>query len=463
MKRTVILIIIIFQFSLPAFSQLKSHVDERFELASIAFRLAEIPEYSQCLIKEYADDIDHYFTPFREDELIGCIRHLRNEFSIGYNAVSSAAAVLEVSNGKVSLRNGFDPADISKLDPRWRKEEFLKFVDLLDKFYRESKFQDFFDDHEKLYVLAEESLDSQIADFRTEWFASFFGKPFDPKLEINICLCNGPNNYAYDEGVVIGTLAGSDNSPAFMGDVLYFVLHELAHHYTNPVFFAHWPEMEEAAERIYSSVQEEMRLAGYGNARSVFCEWMNNLFCIMYYREYLSKYGYERAWCRMNMERGFIWMRRSTSFMDSFYADRKSYCDITGFIPQIVNFVHFIADNMVYVQREFDLRHPYVTNVYPAVGSDISNVTEVRIEFSEPMRSDCQGLWWVEDTSIELLPFKREGCDWESERVFVIAIDNDRLKKGKMYGVKLPVETFRSEEDYQIDDRYIELFFNTGT
>lgn len=149
--------------------------------------------------------------------------------------------------------------------------------------------------------------------------------------------------------------------------------------------------------------------------------------------------------------------------MDSFYADRKQYPYITEFIPQLVNFLYFIADNMDHVQREFDLRHPYITNVYPAVGSDISDVTEIRIEFSEPMRTDCQGLWWVADQSIELLPFKREDCDWESERVFVIAIDNDRLKKGKMYGVKLPVETFRSEEDYQIDDRYIELFFNTGT
>ena len=51
-------------------------VDERSELLSIVFRLADSPEYMNSDIKRYTDDIDNYFKTYKNDELIKFVRKI---------------------------------------------------------------------------------------------------------------------------------------------------------------------------------------------------------------------------------------------------------------------------------------------------------------------------------------------------------------------------------------------------
>lgn len=46
----------------------------------------------QCPIPSYVKDIDQYFAPYSDYELIPYIKEIREKYLIGYDAVANAAA-----------------------------------------------------------------------------------------------------------------------------------------------------------------------------------------------------------------------------------------------------------------------------------------------------------------------------------------------------------------------------------
>lgn len=61
-------------------AQLKSEVNECFELTSIVFRLAGAPEYVNYDILSYANDIDRCFKKYDNHKLIHYVKSLREDF-----------------------------------------------------------------------------------------------------------------------------------------------------------------------------------------------------------------------------------------------------------------------------------------------------------------------------------------------------------------------------------------------
>lgn len=445
------------------FAQNQSIVDERFELTSIAFRLAQAQEYTLCPIKSYTDDIDTYFAPFINHELFNFIKSIRNESPIGYDAIPSTADMLEIRNGEIVFRPEFDITDVPTIDPRWGIKQFKKYLQLLNRFYKESDFHNFFIAHTDLYQLAEKRFNECLNEINFNWFESFFGIPFNSNIKIYISLSNGPNNYAFDNGILIGMNGNDKSEPVLSIWTQYVILHELCHHYSNPILDKYWPEMHDAANEIYPVVQERMAEIAYGSARTTFIEWFANLCVLMYYKELPEDRGILSAQNRINTEKGFIWMPRSVEFMDNFYRNRKDYYCLEDFMPQLVLFVNFTAQNLSTIQREFNERRPYIKEVFPSVGSNIEDIKEIKVVFSEPMRTDCYGVWNIEDSQIEFLPVDSDNCHWIDEKTYVFSILTDQLEKNHIYGIKLPTWAFRSDRDFALDDKYIDLIFNTNS
>lgn len=94
-----ILLISILNFSQE---KLTPKVDERVEIVSIVFRLAGAEEYSQNYNKKYTTDINTYFEPYKNSEIIEFIKENRNKNGLGYDAVMSMALHLSFKNGKFS-------------------------------------------------------------------------------------------------------------------------------------------------------------------------------------------------------------------------------------------------------------------------------------------------------------------------------------------------------------------------
>ena len=77
MEKLILLILALISTVNTVFCQIRAKVDERFELTSIAFMLAEAPEYNQCGIRSYKQDIQNQFEKYKSDKSIKYMRELR--------------------------------------------------------------------------------------------------------------------------------------------------------------------------------------------------------------------------------------------------------------------------------------------------------------------------------------------------------------------------------------------------
>ena len=443
-------------------------VDERIELVSIAFRLAGAMEYVNDLVPEYMAEIDSCFAPYTDHELLTFIRKAREEYNFAYSIPAKSALMLDLSGGRVRISRNweiekeFDSADDLYC---WTEDLFREYVDLLDDFYRESGFHEFFLSHKDFYDAAVERNTDIPSRVDMSWFEQFYGEPA-VGVDLYMGLCNGNSNYSIFDvmhrkdwdgrlAIVIGATDGGDGIPVMLEQHFIAIIHEIAHYYTNPLTDMYYPQMEDSMKAIFPHIKEAMAGIGYGHVETVAGEWINELFTLAYLKacfesgRCLFSYQYNVA---HDEESGYIWMGRAMGFMENFLADRTLYPTVKEFMPQIVAFTNELPEKWDTIAAEFENRHPYVTDIYPAGGVIPEGVNIVRIRFSEPMLEGIQGLMRIE--GYEMLPFDFKASCWEDERTFVIKLGP--LEPGMTYGVGLNKGMFYDSdlvsfaEDYKI-------------
>lgn len=454
-----ILLFIGFLWCLPgmAADSLKGHVDECFELTSIVFRLAGASEYSKSDIPYYANDIDAYFAPYKKHKLIDFAKEIRNKYGVSYNAIASAAASLKIDKGKIILNSDIDISKVKEIiDYRWTPETFKTFLSYLNDFYKKSKFKDFYSKHADLYRIAEQRLDERLTLIDVGWFESTFGKKLD-NLIVVASLTNGSSNYAFSipgkKGIVIGSASDGEGMPFFSKNKTLTILHEFLHHYTNPLIYNYWGQIDSAAQTIYPHVEDAMKKNAYKSAKTMMVEWFDNLLVILYNLEHPIVADLNIL-IRNDQNKGFIWMERSIDFMPHFLENRDKYPTLDSFMPQVVNFVNYTADNFDQVLDEFNHRQPYIVDAFPLPGSTVSaDVDTIKIRFSEPMISS-HGLMSINNENISMPP--RAGMPlWKNQYTYVIPVIYEDLQKGKTYGFKLPKDYFQSIKRYSLKEDYV--------
>jgi len=484
--------------SLLSFSQLKSHVDERFELVSIVFRLAGAEEYVNNQVKNYAADIDAYFAPYKNHPLIRYVKEIRERDEVAFNAVSGITFQLEIKSNHIGLNPQTDKQAFLQSEPRWKEETMNQFIKLLDKFYRETKFKTFYNRHQDLYAATEKRFDEMLQTIHEEWFQSFFGEPFGNPA-IYVSLCNGPSNYGFntdrkdgssDYGIIIGCSSvdeesipyfilsyDKDNKPVYSTEMIRVIIHEFSHHFSNPMVIKYEQEMIAAAEKMFPYVSERLAKYAYGYANSILIEGLNSLFVNIYFRENNVPNAYNIS---NDEDRGFVWMRRAIRFMNNFYENRVLYPHIADFMPQLVSFINASGNQIEKIMDEYNHSFPYVVNVYPRINTTVSaDVKEIRVDFSHPM-INCYGFSATKQGSY-IMPERRKGyldknntviilksgeshegafsvCSWsEDKKTLIIPVE---LEKGKNYGLLLPAKYYQSSETFQMKDDF-EILFKT--
>ena len=441
-------------------------VDERFELISTVFRLADAEEYVSNYNPSYVRQVDDYFSSFKDHELIGYIQHVRESYNFAYSIPAKAAMMVELKNGHVRINPEWALQKVFTETEEycWNEVIFRKFVKLLDSFYRESRFHSFFISHLPFYeetTLSCKDIPSQV---HMEWFRDFFGEE-SVGVDMILGLCIGPNNYSIPDvclkkdwngrlAIVIGTLEGANGLPSIDERNLQTVIHEIGHYYSNPLVDQHYETMKDASEFVYSKVKDQMAAIGYGNAADVTGEWINELFVNCY----LSQESFIGFNVAENVEKGYLWMERAVHYMDHFYHDRDRYPTIKEFMPQLSAFVNSLPSQWPTIEKEFANRHPYVVEVYPAGGIVTPGTKEVRLFFSTPMITGIMGTFPL--PGYESLHW--EGHDrepwtvfrWEDERTFVIDLTDAIVVPGKTYGIRLPLYTFVSTRYFRMKDDY---------
>lgn len=440
-------------------AQVKSQVKESFELTSIAFRLAGAEEYINNTIPGYTADIDNYFSKYREHKLISYIKKIREEQGIAYDAVPAATGCIEIKRGKVIIDPQCDASKISMIDSRWTEESFRTFVRLLNDFYRQTKFKDFYTLHRGLYDIAETRLNTILVDLNAEWFKSMFGE--GPENTIVVAsLCNGPGNYAFNgitkgekRGIVIGCSTDKEGNPAYSRFLITVIVHELLHHYTNPCLAQYWSQIDSASQIIYPHVKDKMAKLAYGSTNSTMIEWFNNLLTIMYFKDNPNRGFTATHLTAWRQHEGFIWMERSMTFMEHFRNHRNLYSTIKDFMPEIVSFVNYTASDFDNVLKEYDNKEPYITDIFPISNSILPlGIDTIQIRFSKPMFG-AYGIRPLDDKRISP-PYTDYQPFWKDKYTFCIILDRSKLEKGKTYGFKLNRAFFQSEKTYPMKEDF---------
>lgn len=440
--KSYILIILSLLLSINTLSaQIHSTVDERMELQSIVFRLAGAQEFVNNDFKEYSDAIDKYFNKYSDHEIIRFIQDIRSRKNIAYSLIPVSTPMLEIKeNGVVSnMENAYGPAVAV-----WG-EDWDRYVQLLNDFYRKSKFNKFFSSQSGTYRKALADIDKMLARIDTSWFAKTFGNYYEPR--VYLCMANGSHNYSFTDstgksgyGIALGY------SPISFNYNYNVIIHEMAHRYT-AMSDDYYPDAENAMTRIFENkwLVERYRQNAYPQKSAVFNEWLTDLVVIMYNMATDTVAGgRQRVLNDINLAEGmygYIWMGRSVEFMDNFYNDRDSYPYFQDFMPRLCEFLRFTTrtDNWTKVLEENDKPHPYVKSVYPVNGSNLAeykNLKDIRIQFSEPMNKSFgfNGTYPVE-TEDQL--FDLEAAYWEDNKTFVIPINAKNLDKSDYFKLVL--------------------------
>jgi hypothetical protein len=292
------------------------------------------------------------------------------------------------------------------------------------------------------------------------WFGRFFGEPLDSSLTVYLSLVNGPSNYAVPNGVLMGMSGDMEGLP-YVDEhrTLPVLIHEFGHHYVNPIAASYRSQMEKAAGIIFPKVESRLNMAGYGDAWTMTVEWLNELCVLMYFKEANSEWLAYRI--SVPFWRGFIWMERSVGFMENFYADRERYPYMHDFMPQLVLFFNYIAEQIEIVYTEFMNCCPFIVSTYPAVGSDITGFDKIVITFSEPMMGS-HGDMGIFDENIQVLPYDWQNVTWSDDmRQATLPLITDEIEENSIYGLQLASQAYCSARYFPLNKKCTNLIFNT--
>ena len=455
-------------------------VDERFELAGIAARLAGYYEYSQETIPEYDAAINGYFSPHRFHKLINHLKNIRVSNSIGYDAIPSATRLLVIKDGGISLNPEADVKKLCENDPRWTEEAFARFVEYMDDFYRKTDFHRFFEENSALYRKGEELVNG-FAEVDTSWFRSFYGRPLESP-ELYISFVNGPSNYALtDSGAVpgFGILMGLwfDPNTVTLENISVqqrcgftdVIIHELCHNFTNPITDKYMKELSGASDVIFfeDDVCASMSEIAYGDPSIMTYEWLNNLCEMMYFREkgllYPEEYGLIGSYesdaygysAFVTAYKGFFWFNSTIELMDRFYGHRDKYPYFEDFMPEIVRFYKKFSKDIMSEREKYEALYPRITGF--AVDSSAADTVKLRFTFSVPMnpryfdsRIYPSGYGGSEVQS----PAGTVSVGFEGDRTFTVSFSKESFEKGRTYGGLVNGFGFRSMRQYAMMENY---------
>lgn len=139
-------------------AQCNAKIIPEVELMSIAGVLSDLND-NICQLTQYEEDVTTYFRKYQNHKCCKLINRYNAENKISYNDLLFIALYLNNVNGKLELNNiDLVLKQLNKLS----KSELNEFINLLNNFYAESKFENFFNAHKSLYSDCEQAYSDRV-------------------------------------------------------------------------------------------------------------------------------------------------------------------------------------------------------------------------------------------------------------------------------------------------------------
>ena len=440
-------------------NKIEPYVDERVELMSSVFRLIDAEEYSDKSNALYVEDIEKHFGSFKNSDFFSKLKKERDEDGLGYDAVMSMAVNLKIKNGTLSL---LDPKRKS-LDKRWKTEKLPMFLKGLNQFYKTSKFNQFYKDHQADYQQAGKAFsDSVLVKFNQEWYPKFYGKQPNEDFKVVIGYGNGGGNYGPrvsedNKNDVVYAIVGGGN---FEGRTLSYtsgyaptLIHEFNHSFVNYILETkdYKKQLEKAGKTILEAVKEPMAAQAYSNWETLINESLVRAAVIVYMKENNFSKDQIADEYKEQRKRRFLWIPELVELLEQYQANRKEYPSLESFYPNIVSFFQIIALNVNKMVSNYEMKLPKVKSVSPDINgkNDVdSNLKEMIVHFDKTLKGT--------QMSINIGSLGREGVPIKNRPVY---IDNNNalkmeleMKPNTEYEFILVGKKFESLDGYPLQD-----------
>lgn len=323
-------------------SKLNITIDPRIELLAAVQSLTDYGEKYSLLTSldmEYKKDMLQTFKPYADHEAVKLFQEMsHNNFSFD----APPTVMLHLSS----------PPELVVKQPltdylRGRaggEEKLRRFIEQLRDFAKQSRFMDFFRDHEDFYQKTIQSVNENFQDI--DFIGVLEGYYGEKQHSYNIVLAPmfsgnyGPRISRKDGTFDIFNIV----SPRQIKDgTLYFgskanfehlAWHEFSHSFVNPLGEQHKKELEKYVS-LFEPIQRKMTASAYGNWITTVNEHV--VRAVTTRLNYLHK-GKEDGDRVLSMEKtyGFAYVEALCKKLEFYEANRERYATFTSFYPQLV-------------------------------------------------------------------------------------------------------------------------------
>ena len=344
MKKTIFTLLIAL-LTISATAQIKSEVSETVELMGILSRTAGFQEFSNDLAGQYSKDTETWFGKYREHPTVTYYKDLRAKNGIGYERVTNMAVHLEIEKGKVTL-----VGDRAELTGGWKDVDLDDFVRRLNKFYADSRFHEFFEQHQDFYNDFLKLYDTNVIPvIHSEWYSRFYnGVEPTEQFRLIIGFTYGSTNNSASRQLPglpreVFAVCGYNINPR-TGRLLFdssLPLHEFNHSFVNPLLDKDENEkiMQNVGQKLFKLSQSSMEQQHYDDWHIVINETLVRAAVIVYFYEH----GYNQFAMNMlnieTMNQGFPWMLDVVSALRYYSTHREQYPTLNDFYPEIARFI----------------------------------------------------------------------------------------------------------------------------
>ncbi|PHQ59638.1 MAG: DUF4932 domain-containing protein [Maribacter sp.] len=370
----------------------KPKVDERIEILSIVFRLAESEEYSSKTFKLYTDKIQKHYNSYKNHELIQFIKKLRSENGVGYDAVMMMAVHLDDKLNPLIEFNDKVP------DARWGKDNAYKFVGLLNKFYQDSDSKEFFKENRNLYKEVSKRFLPIYEHLDVDWYKNFYGKEPNEEFIIINGLGNGSGNYGpsidFPNGkrkvyAIMGTWKTDSLAMANFTIDSYFptLLHEFNHSFVNYILDKNPEPFRKNGELIYGAVKDKMNKGSYNSWQTMFNEALVRAAVIKYMKDHSFSKESIRREVNEQINRGFLWIEELVSELDKYDQKRKDYPTLESYFPEFIKAYDTYAENITTLVAKNEPVKPRFLSLSEFANGDTnvnSSIKQITINFDRP-------------------------------------------------------------------------------
>jgi hypothetical protein len=326
-------------------NRITSTIDKRVEMLSIIFRLAGNPEYNMKFAKNYISDIHAYFDPYKNHRVVSFAKELADKKNMGFSKVMFLAVHLQLVKNRFTLIKESE----SNLTGKWDPDDAAKFVELLNDFYKTSKFERFFNDHKQFYARATTGFDQSVAEFDQNWYLDYYG---DHEVDYKVVIGLGDGGANYGPSVkpigkkklvyaIMGSWTFDDAGDALFAIDVYlpYLIHEFNHSFIDHLLDE--PNLEAqlkpAGEILLNRQKNAMKLEGYEDWHSVINESLVRASVIRYMIDHKNP-DEAREETAKQIKKGFLWTGDLVLLLNEYETSRSKYPTFKSFYPRIIDF-----------------------------------------------------------------------------------------------------------------------------